>query len=154
MPTPSYIIRPTTVAEIKEHAYDMLEEHRQELATHKHIMKLNPQFDKYLELEALGCLLGLAVEVDKKIVGYSATIIAPNMHYSDLVIASNDLIFLKKEYRKGRIGLALIRTTEKEAKERGAMCMLWHVKPQTAMSNLLERLGYKVQDIMYMKEIE
>lgn len=63
----------------------------------------------------------------------------------------NDLLFVAEEHRKTRVGLDLIRETEKQAFARGAEMMLWHAKENTSLSILMPKLGYSVQDIIYSK---
>lgn len=136
-----------------EECWDLLEEHRKELATHQHLMVLNPDINRYLDLEENGCLLSLAVYKGEEIVGYSVTILAYALHYADLTMASNDVLYLRKDLRKGAWGVRLIKETEKYAKERGAKLMLWHGKENTAFCELMPRLGYRIQDIMFSKEL-
>lgn len=136
-----------------EECWDLLLAHREELTTHKHIMVLKPDVAKYKMLEDKGCLFTLALYDEDKIVGYSVNILNNNLHYSDLVVVQNDILYLHPEYRKGAWGVKLIRETERAAKERGAKMVLFHGKENTAFSMLMPRLGYGVQDIMYSREL-
>ena len=72
---------------------------------------------------------------------------------ADLRIAQNDILFVKKELRGGRLGLRLLKATEDYAKSEGCKLMLWHAKENTALAKLLPKLKYGVQEIMYSKEI-
>ena len=75
------------------------------------------------------------------------------MHYADLKYSQNDVLFIKKEFRGGRIGLRLMKITEDYAKALGCKVMLWHAKEHTTLSTLLPRLKYGVQDIVFSKEL-
>ena len=136
-----------------EKAWDLLEEHRQELATYKHLMILKPDVDKYKILESQNKLISLAMFDDKEIVGYSVLILTNALHYSDLTIAQNDVLYLRKDLRKSKWGLALIRATENAAKDAGVKMIMWHGKENTPFSQLMPKLGYIVQDIMFSKEL-
>ena len=70
-----------------------------------------------------------------------------------MLYCHNDVLFVAKEYRRGRLGLGLIRATEREAKKRGAQMVSWHAKQGTALEALMPRLGYGVQDIIYSREV-
>lgn len=141
-----------SVAEFMQLGPELLQQHYDEIALNKSLMALKPNVARYNALESSGGLFALGAYVDGELIGYSANIIdASHLHYADLAYAQNDVLFLRKEYRKSRIGLELIRATEKAAKDRGCHMMLWHAKENTALNTLLPRLGYGVQDIMHSK---
>lgn len=147
-------IRVIKVTQLLDEGTAMLAAHREELSTHKHLMVLNPDRAAYEALEDSGKLLTLAAfDGDGKLVGYSASFIGFNLHYSDLLYAHNDVMYVAPEHRKSGLGGALIARTEHEVRERGARFMLWHAKPSTPLSDLMPRLGYDVQDIIYSKEL-
>lgn len=136
-----------------QEAWGLLELHREELATYKHLMTLKPDIEKYKALENAGNLIGLALYDDDKIVGYSIFIITSALHYSDLIMAQNDILYVHPDYRKTKWGLALIRASEKAIRERGIRMIMWHGKENTSFSELMPKLGYIVQDILFSKEL-
>jgi GNAT superfamily N-acetyltransferase len=143
----------TTIADKIEHVPGLLEAHWHESARNKHLMVLKPDVARYQALEAAGALLSLVAYVDETIVGYSVNIVSPHLHYADLLCAHNDVLFVAKEYRERSLGLKLIRETERAARARGAHLMLWHAKEDTALSSILPKMGCKVQEIIYTKEL-
>lgn len=147
------MIREVTIDDVFIAITPLFVEHREETTTNKELMQLKPDMERYRLLEVKNILLVLAAYLEGKLVGYSVTFIDSHLHYADLVCANNDLIFVQKEYRNTKIGLNLIQETERIAKERGAKFMLWHAKEDTALSNLLPRMGCSVQDIVYSKEL-
>lgn len=136
-----------------EEAWKLLEEHREELTTNKDLMILKPNVELYRALEDSDSLISIVAFDGDKIIGYSVSFVSANLHYSDLLLCSNDVLFVTKEHR-GSIGLKLMRMTERLAKERGCGMILWHTKPNTPLAEILPRLKYKVQDIVYSKEIK
>lgn len=150
------------IIEIKasERAPEMLhlfEEHADELATQRDIMIVKPDVARYMALEKAGALPSLALIDDcGNIVGYSLNILAKNMHYSDLDMAKNDILFIRKDLRRGSWGVRLIAETERLCKARldKTFVMLFHGKPDTAFSALMPKLEYGVQDIMFSKVIK
>lgn len=132
---------------------DMLAQHVDELTTHKHLMVLKPDRERYAMLEQAGALLALFAYDGDELVGYSVNFLSTNLHYSDLFYSHNDVLFVRKSHRNGRTGLRLIQATERAAKERGARFIIWHAKPKTALDALLPRVGYGVQDVLYSREI-
>ena len=150
---PKTIIRLCTLDEFKVLADPLFEEHYQEIARNKQIMKLKPNWPLYEAVDQGGYLfIYLAMQGDVCI-GYSMNIIMNHFHYADLKIAQNDVLFVKKELRGGRLGLRLLKVTEDHARSEGCKLMLWHAKENTALSKLLPKLKYGVQEIMYSKEI-
>lgn len=145
-------IRETTVDEILGGA-DLLAAHWDEIALNKQVMQLNPDAERYRALEAQGMLLILGAYIAGELVGYSVNFLMNHLHYADLRVCNNDLLFIAKEHRHGKLGVQLIKRTEEEAKARGARMVLWHAKPDTALNALMPRLGYGVQDIIFSKEV-
>ncbi|MGZ3184378.1 MAG: GNAT family N-acetyltransferase [Telluria sp.] len=146
-------ITETTIADKIEHVPGLLEAHWHESARNKHLMVLKPDVARYQALEAAGSLLALVAYVGDQIVGYSVNIISPHLHYADLLCAHNDVLFVAEEYRKSPLGLKLIRDTERAAKARGVHLMLWHAKEDTTLANILPKMGCKVQEIIFTKEL-
>ena len=111
-----------------------------------------PDVPRFEMLEQAGVLLMLGVFVHGELVGYSINIFARHLHY-EFMLMQNDALFLLPEHRQGRVGLRLLRETERLARERGAVYMVWHAKPNTALDAMLPKMGYGVQDILYSKEL-
>lgn len=146
-------IRPSNVSEMLANAGTMFEEHWDEIALNKRVMVLKPDEDRYRAMEKAGTLLILAAWEDDCLIGYSVNFIINHLHYADLKVCSNDLLFITKEKRNSRVGIKLIHETEKQAEFNGAQLMLWHAKPDTALSVMMPKMGYGVQDIIFSKEI-
>jgi len=146
-------IRLSNVDEMLANASELFSEHWEEIALNKQVMILKPDEQKYRAAEENGMLLILAAFEGDKVVGYSVNIVTNHLHYADLITCSNDLLFVTEGKRNGRLGLQLIRATEKMAKERGARLMLWHAKQGTPLEKMMPRLGYGVQDIIFSIQI-
>lgn len=132
----------------------LFKEHWEESAKNKALMVLKPDWPKYQMLEDMGHLVSLFAYKDEEIVGYSLNILSKHIHYADLVCAHNDVIYIDPANRNSPVGLKIIKATEKECLKRGAKLMLWHAKEDTALSKILPRLGCKVQEIMFSKELK
>lgn len=130
-------------------ALPLLALHREELATDKEKMILNPDHESYLRMDDMGLLMVIGAYRGEELVGYSVSIVTKNLHYSDLKVCQNDVLFLVEPERKGSAGLRLIRETERQALDWGAEIMLWHAKPGTNLDKLMPRLGASVQDIIW-----
>ena len=150
---PKTEIRLCTYDEFKVLGDPLFEEHYEEIARNKQIMKLKPNYQLYEALNSTGWLFIYVAMRDDVCIGYSMNIMMHHLHYADLRIAQNDILFVKKEFRGGRLGLRLLKVTEDHARSEGCKLMLWHAKENTALAELLPKLKYGVQEIMYSKEI-
>jgi hypothetical protein len=133
----------------------LLKQHWQEIARNKEVMVLKPDRARYEQLEQQGALVCLAaIDPDGDIVGYSVSFIGPHIHYADLIVCNNDVLFLREDLRPSSIGLRLLKETEHLAKNKGARLMLWHAKENTPLATIMPRMGYGVQDIIFSKQLE
>jgi GNAT superfamily N-acetyltransferase len=141
------IPREIVASEWIDRAWPLLEEHYAELATVPDIMLLKPDVERYQTLEAAGNLFAIGMfdihgNGAETLVGYSVNIVCTNLHYGDLLMCQNDLLFVRKSHRRGMTGMRLITATERAAKDRGVKMMLWHAKPGTTLDRMLPKLGY------------
>ena len=146
-------IKLATVDEMLAKASVLFEEHYEEIARNKEVMKLKPDEKAYRNLEEANQIFILSAWQDDVLIGYSVNFVLNHPHYADLVLAQNDLLYIKKEMRGSRAGLKLIKQTETHATSLGCKLMLWHAKENTALGAILPRLKYGVQDIIYSKEL-
>ena len=142
-----------TVDEMLAQANVLFEEHYEEIARNKQIMKLKPDEETYRKMESAQQIFILSARQDDVLIGYSVNFVTNHLHYADLKLAQNDLLFISKEHRGGRVGLKLIKETEKHATSLGCKLMLWHAKESTTLAHMLPRLKYGVQDIIFSKEL-
>ena len=146
-------IKLATVDEMLAKASVLFEEHYEEIARNKEVMKLKPDKKAYRNLEEANQIFILSAWQDDVLIGYSVNFVLNHPHYADLLLAQNDLLYIKKEMRGSRAGLRLIKETETHATSLGCKLMLWHAKENTALGAILPRLKYGVQDIIYSKEL-
>ena len=146
-------IKLATVDEMLAEAQTLFDEHYEEIARNKHVMVLKPDEETYRKSEEMGTIFILSARQGDKLIGYSVNFVTNHLHYADLKLAQNDLLFISKEHRGGRIGLKLIKETEKHATSLGCKLMLWHAKESTTLAHMLPRLKYGVQDIIFSKEL-
>lgn len=138
-----------TVADRPQGLDVLLDAHVHELATYPDLMQLSPDWDRYVACEEAGMLITFYAWDGDELVGYACTVITPHMHYSGLVVANNDVLYVLPEHRASRVGLGLMRATTREARLRGARLMFWHAKENTALDTLLRRRSLKVQDTIF-----
>ena len=146
-------IKLCTLDDIKGKTDSLFEEHYTEIARNKELMVLKPNWPMYYATEKMGALFIHVATQNDVFIGYSINFVSNHFHYADLRYCQNDVLFIKKEFRGGRVGLKLMKATEKHARSLGCKLMLWHCKENTPLNKILPRLNYGVQDIIYSKEL-
>lgn len=139
--------------QFKKDALWMLPDHNKETEIYSKMGAINPSYETYDAIENSGSMFILAGFEKERIVGYSLNFMFPHLHYKDVMVCSNNLLYMVPEYRKGRNGLRLIKATEEEAKKRGSYIMNWSAKPGTPLDKIFQAKGYNLQDILYSKEL-
>ena len=129
----------------------LLQSHYEEIARHRDKIALNPDYDKYRELDRMGYLHGVTARDEGKLVGYFLSFVVPHLHYKDHVMSTNDVVFVSKEYRKGTVGARLFKFGEETLREKGVAKMHVNVKLANDFGSLLERLGYVAIERIYEK---
>ena len=128
----------------------ILPKHYDELCVTKDF-PLMPDYEAYGRLYMAGMLRCITVRDDAELIGYALFIVQPHLHYKSCKTAFEDIYFLKKEYRKGRLGIRLFQFAEKELRNEGVNRIVMHTKIHLDNSSLFEYLGYKLTDKLYTK---
>lgn len=154
MPTGQVVIdvKLTGVDEMREHAVELFAAHHAEMEPHYTDFEVN--WARYYEAEERHALLALAAwdTTRNEVVGYSIGFIVEHFHYN-LYVYQHDALYVAKGYRRGRLGVELLKLTKKEAEEQGAQRLLWHAKPDTKLDKLLRHLGYRHEENLYSMEV-
>ncbi len=140
------------VLKVKPEMEPMLEDHYQELTLHKDKIKLAPDWELYDKLEKSNqfyLLTARDADTDE-LLGYSAWFVKPHIHYKETIVASNDVLFLRKDQRSGMTGIKLIKYSEQEMKKY-AHKITWHVKGEPDFRPILHRMGYADEDVIVGK---
>lgn len=139
--------------QVKSDIEPLIELHWEEIALNQDKIKLNPDWDAYHSLEGEGRLKIFTARSGNDLVGYFVVILGTNIHYKDHLFASNDIIYLHKDYRKGFAGIRLINFAEKCLKEDGVSVLLINIKTHKPFDKVLERLKFKPIERVFSKFI-
>lgn len=143
----------------RENWDDVLEELQQILPTHYEELTvsknfpLDPDWTRYDRLNKANMLCFYSVRDDKKLIGYTIMLIGPGLHYQSCMTAHEDIYYVLKDYRKGRIGLKMFQFVEKELKAQGVDRVVMGTKVYSDNSKLFEYLGYRLFEKLYDKEL-
>jgi GNAT superfamily N-acetyltransferase len=130
-----------------EEVKPLLFEQWREIANYQDEIPLDVDYDFYRRMETQKKLVWLNARLDGELVGYSVFMLIRHPHYQSTVFAMNDVIFVREVHRKSRIGLALIRQSEKTLKVLGARKISWHVKTTNDLARILTAKGYATDEI-------
>jgi GNAT superfamily N-acetyltransferase len=125
-------------------------EHYEELSVTK-TYNLDPDYEVYQKLADAGILKLVTARNDNELIGYIMFIITPHLHYKTCITAAEDIYFLKKEYRKGRIGIRLFQFAEQYLKNINVNRIIYGTKIHLDNSKLFEYLGYTHFEKLYTK---
>jgi GNAT superfamily N-acetyltransferase len=134
-------------------AQAMFGDHWEEIASKKHILVLDLDYEAYVKLIQAGCLEVVTARDDDKLVGYITIILSKHLHYKTVIVAKEDVHFVHRKYRGRMIGDGMLKEAERVVEKRGAKLMFVHTKPHSDHGALLEKIGYSRFEIIYAKEI-
>ncbi len=131
----------------------LLIDHKDEICLHQDYV-LNPDWETYLKLEPAGMLNAYTARQDGNLIGYALYVVSYNMHYKDVLEATQDVLYLKPGNRGAFIGIALIKYADEQLAKDGVRLVRHHVKVDKDFSPLLERLGYTQSEKIYERRLD
>jgi hypothetical protein len=139
--------------EVFNEVSQMFEKHYEELSATKGF-KLNPDYDIYWEADKRNTLKTIVALKNDEIIGYIVYFVGINLHYKDCLLATEDIYYLKPEYRKGLIGPRMFVFAEKYLKSIGVNMIRYSTKTHLDNSRLFEFLGCNFVEKVYTKELK
>jgi GNAT superfamily N-acetyltransferase len=131
-----------------ERIEDVLEElkpvhaaHWQETERYRHGIALNPDYNYMINAERTGRFMLFTVRNDDGLVGNCMMYLSRSTH-TQRWVAEEDTIFILPEYRKGRLGVRLIRYVEDVLRNMVVTEIRVTVKTVNDVGRLLTHLGY------------
>lgn len=139
------------IANVRREIEPLLEEHYKEIALNKDIIKLNPDWRAYAQLDAINGLRIYTARKDGKLMGYFVVVVSRSLHYKDHLFANNDVIFLAKTARKGLTGMKLIKYAIESLKAEGVTKLHVNTKMHQPFDPIMERLGFEEIETVFSK---
>jgi len=132
---------------------ELLVKHWEMIAINKDKIQLKPNVAAYLELERVGIIKVFTARDNGLLVGYIVFFVQPSLHYMDHIFASNDILFIHPDHRKGSAGIRLIKYAESKLKEQGVSVVMINTKTHAPFDPILNRLGYQNTERLHTKYI-
>jgi|ERR1051325_10807625 GNAT superfamily N-acetyltransferase len=114
----------------------------------------DPAWDTMIALEGQGIFKLFTTRDDGKLVGYTAFIIAPHMHYRKMSVAHDDAFFLHRDYRKGGTGFKMFKFAEEYLKAMGVNRIVCHEKLKAPLEKFFNYLGFRAVERNWFKDIQ
>jgi len=116
-------------------------QHWAETESYRHGLEMNPDYDYMVNAENHGRFILFTVRVNGAMVGNCMMYLSRSTHTQKWV-AEEDTIYILPEYRKGRLGVRLIRYVEYVLANMGVTEIRVTVKTVNDVGRLLQHLGY------------
>lgn len=136
------LIQAERIADCLDEIKFVHEQHWKETEQYRHGIPLNPDYNYIVNAERLGRFILFTVRSDGKLVGNCMMYLSKSTHTQKWV-AEEDTIFILPEYRKGRLGVRLIRYVEDVLRNMGVTEIRVTVKTVNRVGELLQHLGYQ-----------
>ncbi len=135
---------------IKDEIKPLLEQHYEEIALDQDVIKLNPDWDAYAKYDSIHALRCYTARNDNgDLIGYFVLMVSTSLHYKDHLFANNDVIFLRKDARKGMTGVKLIKYAVKCLQREGITRININTKTHQPFDVIVERLGFELIERVY-----
>lgn len=117
--------------------------HWEELALNKDKVKLNPQYQVYLDKEHKGELFVATVREEGRIIGYFIGFIGRALHYADMLMCTPDIYYVHPAARFKNAGTILFAFVKEELKRRGIQYWVVGDKNHKSLGAFFELQNFK-----------
>lgn len=148
---PVVTVEPVTVDDLRISGFDLMRAYAREMEPEL-ADDLDPNWAAYAQMERMGLLVAFGAWSGRDIVGFGSAYLAPRAEYQGSLHAHHQALYVYPKFRRGSVGLRLIRALVGEAKERGATEFLMHA-PQGAVrfEQILGALGFSTYATIWRK---
>lgn len=140
-----------TVFGVADEVSPLLQMHYEEVALHKDVVDLDPDWARYAAMEERGDCHVYTARHEGSLVGYAVFFLSNHIHYMGLRVASNDILFMHPAYRRGTNSIRFINWVEEQIKRLGVKKIVWHIKVKNDWSAILHRNGYETEEVIVGK---
>jgi hypothetical protein len=127
--------------------------HWAEVAADRDKFNLDPDLDRYAEMEWRGILHVVTARKRGELVGYYVWIVGTLLHHRTILTAMSDMYWLRPDCRKGFSGIRFIRFSEAYAKSLGVKKLFATFQPWLSLEGIYQRLGWIQAERVYCKII-
>lgn len=137
----------------------LLSEHWDEVGTHRDVLHLDPDHDRYIGLEKAGSLIILSARHHGVMVGYMILLFMRHPRDRSAMVMTDDAIYCLPAYRRSMLGPKLMDRAEALAESSGIHFMFFTEKFRRLVQagnrgGYLKRRGFEPIEIKYAKMIK
>ncbi len=144
-------MQPELLADCLDELKPLFSLHWKEVAAYQDDIELDPDYDRYLQMEKAGVIRSYVLRADGRVVGYWIFFVTPHPHYRQDRFAVNDIVYVDPEYRRADITPHCFHAVEQELRREGVSVITYHMKTYKPFQSLLEGLGYDHLEHLYGK---
>ena len=141
-----------TLADVTDEIGPLLEAHN-EAAMVDDAERLDPDWGMYEHLEQQRALMIITMREAGALVGYCVFVLYFSPKSRNLLMADNDLLFIRPEHRGNHAVQKEVRFAEFELQRAGAAKVLWHIKKSHDWSRVILGMGYRDEEVVCTKVI-
>jgi hypothetical protein len=112
---------------------------------------LDPDYEAYNRCAESGELHVVTARRCGELVGYHISMISTCLHYKTSKTAFTDIYYLRKDCRKGLVGVNFFKFVERSLSSLGVERIYTSTKTDSDKSAIFERLGYARKEIIFTK---
>lgn len=110
---------------------------------------LEPNTIAYQQAAKAGIVRIFTARIDGKLIGYQVFFVMPHLHSRHSLQATQDIIFIDREYRKGLTGYKFIKFCSDKLISDGVQVIYQHISAHHDFGPVLKRMGYELVDLVY-----
>lgn len=131
------------VADCWDELYPLAHAHQSSTTSYRRHEPFNPDKMRYIEYNEMGFFHLVTARDGTRLVGYFGLYVTKSMH-SQLLMATEDTLYVHPDYRQGRLALRIIRYVERYLTTLGVHEILFscELDNKTGIQGLLGLLGY------------
>lgn len=130
-------------------AWPLIRAHWNEVGTHRNVLKLDPDHERYRKLEDAGILHILIARVDGKLAGYFFMLVTPHPRDRKATVGSDDIMYAVPAFRRHLIGPKMLGAVVDKMHELGVNVVMLREKAYRHGGGYLQRYGLKPVETVY-----
>lgn len=141
------------LASIWDEMISCAQQHWLETSMHADGDVLDARLERYEAYERAGWYVECVARHDGEFAGFCGMYLVPSMHTQEL-LATEDILYIKPEYRHGRNGFRFYQYIEDEMRRLGAKKIMLTAPPESVANRILQNLGCKLTAHQYSKSLK
>lgn len=132
-------------------AWPLIEAHWNEVGSHRDILSLDPDHERYRKLEQIGALHILTARHGKRLVGYFFVLTVQHPRDRGALAGHDDVIYVTPEYRPRFVGARLIEHALERLDNLGCNIVFFREKAWRHGGGYLKRYGFSPHETVWAK---